>query len=138
MRIITHIIVSLFLVLAIAYTTMRTVESEKISQIKDRISVILPSIKYMSIREGNQSLTRNKSEIFLCTKDKEGSYYPMNMLIHVTLHEIAHVLCSKFDTTSLHSKEFYLIYNKLAAKAHEEGIYNKNIPKVKDYCKHNK
>jgi hypothetical protein len=138
MRIITHIIVSLFLVLAIAYTTMRTAESVKISQIKDRISVILPSIKYMSIKEGNQSLTRNKSEIFLCTKDKEGSYYSMNMLIHVTLHEISHVLCSKFDTTSSHSKEFYSIYNKLAAKAHEEGIYNKNIPKVKDYCKHNK
>jgi predicted metal-dependent hydrolase len=64
-------------------------------------------------------------------KDENGDYYPLNMLIHVLTHEIAHFLNTK-DVG--HTPEFYKVFDEILKNAAEQGIYNPSIPLVKNYC----
>jgi|688.fasta_scaffold1026590_1 hypothetical protein len=91
---------------------------------------ILDSI---SLYKGDKSYTINKQKIFLCLTDEKGEYYNMNMLIFVTLHEIAHCLCDEIG----HTNKFNDIFNELLEKAIKMKIYNPNIPILQDYCTYN-
>ena len=84
----------------------------------------------ISFYKGNKSYTINKEKVFLCLKDKSGSYYDMNTLIFVTLHEISHSLCDEIG----HTSKFNKIFDELLKKAVEMKIYNDKIPIVQDYC----
>jgi hypothetical protein len=132
MKKIIHVIFSLVLLILI-YQFINT-PSCKIEEIKSLISIILPDVKNISISEGNNSFTRNKEQIYICTKDENGEYYSNNMLIHVTIHELSHILCNEYDTTDYHSNAFYKIYNDLLKKAIKAKIYDPSIPKVQNYC----
>ena len=57
----------------------------------------------------------------------------MNMLIFVTLHEIAHCLCDEIG----HTDRFNDIFNELLEKAIKMKIYNPSIPIIQDYCTYN-
>lgn len=91
---------------------------------------ILDSI---SLYKGDKSYTINKQKIYLCLKDENGEYYNMNMLIFVTLHEIAHCLCDEIG----HTDRFNDIFNELLEKAIKMKIYNPSIPIIQDYCTYN-
>lgn len=90
-----------------------------------------PIVSKLRLYKGNSSYTINKEKIFLCLYDENGEYYPLNMLVHVLLHEIAHILNTK-DIG--HTEAFHDEFDKLLTKAEKLGVYNPNIPNVPNYC----
>ena len=88
-------------------------------------------IKDLKLYKADKSFTINKERIFLCLYDESGNYYPLNMLIYVILHEIAHYL-NKDDIG--HTAKFHQKFEEVLTKATEFGIYNPSIPVIKNYC----
>ena len=80
---------------------------------------------------GNKSYTINKEIVYLCLKDENGNYYNDNMLIYVTAHELAHVLCDEIG----HTDSFHEIFESLLEELIKDGLYNPSIPVLKNYCK---
>ena len=85
----------------------------------------------IKLNKADKSYTLNKEIIYICVKDEKGEYYPMNSLVHVILHEVAHMLNTK-DVG--HTKEWEKIFNNLLKKAEEKQVYNPAIPMVSNYC----
>lgn len=100
-------------------------------------NVLKPLLEYYNIKnnlklyKGDKSFTINKEKIFLCLYDENKEYYPINMLIYVILHEIAHYL-NKEDIG--HTEKFHAKFEEILGKATELGIYNPCIPIIKNYC----
>ena len=90
-------------------------------------------INDLTLCPGKKSYTINKEDIYLCLKDENNKYYNDNMLIYVLLHEISHQSCYEIGHTPL----FHEIFQLYLAKAIELGIYNPNIPIIKNYCTYN-
>lgn len=87
--------------------------------------------------KGGSSYTIDKEFMYICTKDpKTGNYYDDTMLMHVTLHEISHVICDEIG----HTKKFDDIFNALMDECHAPScsnqyrIYDKHAPLLDDYC----
>ncbi len=85
----------------------------------------------LKLFKGNKSYTINKEQTFLCLKDQNNEYYPINMMIYVLLHEISHSLNTK-DIG--HTPEFHRIFQELLNKAEKLKIYNPSIPVIQGYC----
>jgi hypothetical protein len=121
-------------------------DEPKILEIKEKLSPLFSkNIKHSGVLEvinrrdvfdeiymykGDKSYTINKEKVFLCLKDKNNEYYSMNILIFVTLHELAHVL----STTIGHDKNFNDIFDALLKKAAEMKIYDPSIQMDQNYC----
>ena len=102
--------------------------------LKELISPIDPTFKNLKLYKGSKSYTINKKHIYLCLKDENNNYYPINMLIYVTLHEVAHLL-NKHNVG--HTEKFHEIFQELIDKATELGIYNPLIKPIEQYCNYN-
>ena len=101
--------------------------------LKQLLEPVHPIFKDMKLYASDKSFTINKKTTFLCLKDKNGEYYPLNMLVHVLLHEVAHSL----NTTDVgHTENFHKMFDQLLARATELGVYNPSIPVIQDYCMH--
>ena len=85
----------------------------------------------ITLSKGKKSYTINKQNIYMCLKDQQNEYYDKNMLLHVIIHEIAHILT--VDEIG-HTPKFNKILDALLEKATEMNIYNPNIPLIRDYC----
>lgn len=81
---------------------------------------------------GNKSYTINKERVFLCLRDENGEYYPLNMLIYVLAHEYSHVICESIG----HTDEFHAIFEELLVELADAGIYDPSKPIDQDYCQH--
>lgn len=79
---------------------------------------------------GNKSYTINKQKVFLCLKDENDEYYNLNLLVYVTLHELAHVLCDEIG----HTAKFDRIFQDLLAKADEMSVYDSKGYIDPNYC----
>ena len=99
--------------------------------LKEILKPVHPIISELKIYRGNKSYTINKEKIYLCLYDQNGEYYPINMLIYVLLHEIAHIL-NEYDIG--HTPKFYEQFNKLLEKSISIGVYNPSIPIILNYC----
>lgn len=107
-------------------------QSEPILQVlKELLIPVHPIFKKVRIYKGRKSYTINKERIYICLIDENGEYYPMNALIHVILHEVAHMLNTK-DVG--HTEAWQTIFDELLNKASEQGIYNFSIPMISNYC----
>lgn len=83
--------------------------------------------------EGKKSYTINKRKVYLCINDpKTHEQYPINMLMYVALHELAHVFCDEIG----HTQKFHRIFNNFLQRADEKGIYDPTIPLIQNYCGH--
>lgn len=105
-------------------------DDPKLDELRNRISSVIPEIKNVKLFGSNKSFTINKKEIFLCLKDKNGTYYDNNMLTYVLLHELAHVLCDEIG----HTDKFRQIFRNLLKRAENGGIYNSSKPPLDNYC----
>lgn len=128
-----YLIVSTVVVLYVIYsmTSPERKENPVIDGLKENLSVVDSSFNQLDIREADSSYTEDKSVIYLCLRDKNGQQYPMNTIIYVALHEIAHLL-NRDDYG--HTPKFQEIFNELLCKAAAKGIYNPNIPHGDQYC----
>jgi hypothetical protein len=106
-------------------------ENFVITSLKENLSIINPEFKKLDIRESDSSYTEDKSVIYLCLKNENGETYPLNTIIYVALHEIAHYL-NKSDYG--HTEKFQEIFNDLLCKASEKGIYDPSKPHSSFYC----
>lgn len=101
--------------------------------LKEVLKPVHPVISQLKLYKGDKSYTINKQKIFLCLQDNNGEYYPLNMLMYVLLHEIAHLLNDK-DVG--HTPAFHEKFDELLDRATELGIYNPSIPVIQNYCNH--
>lgn len=102
-----------------------------ILDLKQKLAVVDPQFMKLDIRESNNSYTEDKTIIYLCLRNEHGHYYPMNTIIYVALHEIAHLL-NKKDFG--HTPAFHKVFDKLLCKAASKGVYDPNIPHADHYC----
>ena len=105
-------------------------KDDMLHELKRIISPVHKKILDVKLYEGSKSYTINKEKIYLCLKDENGHYYNKNMLIYVTLHELAHVLNDDIG----HTDSFHEKFEELLDKATELGIYNPSIPVIDNYC----
>lgn len=91
-------------------------------------------LKKISMKKGNKSYTINKEVIHMCLKDEHGQYYPLNCLVYVLLHEIAHVINKEIG----HGKTFQDINDELLEYASKMGVYDPSIPMIPNYCEYSK
>ena len=94
-------------------------------------------MKQIRMCKGGSSYTIDKEFMYICTVDeKTGEYYNDHMLMHVILHETAHVICDEIG----HTKKFDDIFRTLMDEAHaptcqnQWSIYDKYAPLLDDYC----
>jgi len=98
--------------------------------IRETLQPVFPDINNVILLKGQKSYTINKKRIHLCLTDKDGKYYNKNMLIYVTLHELAHVRCNEVG----HTEKFHKIFKEIQGVAIKHKVYNPDIPIIKDYC----
>lgn len=130
------VFVSIIILLFLMYTQVEEYYSQldpKLNHIKALLCKVHPAAKDLELYEGEKSYSINKEKIYLCLKDKDKSYYNMNTLIYVALHELAHCI-NKKDVG--HTPEFHNTFNALLARATTIGIYNPNIKIPTDYCEY--
>lgn len=91
-----------------------------------------PIVDKLTFLEANRSYTVNKRKIYLCLRDEKKQYYPMNMLIYVSIHELAHVLCNEIG----HTDKFHSIFQNLLDKAIQLKLYDPSQPILTNYCQY--
>lgn len=102
--------------------------AEKLRTIDPRVDKIVPKLRFY---KGDKSYTIDKKHVHLCMADKKtNEIYPMNQLILVLLHEIAHAICIEVGHTAL----FHQIYEELLLAAELAGLYDDSIPHIDGYC----
>jgi hypothetical protein len=101
-------------------------------RLKDVVGTVHPVAHRLKLYKSDKnSYTLNKEKIFLRVKDEDGNYYPLNMLVYVLLHEIAHLL----NTVDVgHTEEFHRVFDELLDKATSVGAFNPSIPIIKEYA----
>ncbi len=100
--------------------------------IRKTLEPVFPDINTVILLKGKKSYTINKKKIHLCLFDKDGKYYDKNMLIYVTLHELAHVRCDEVG----HTDKFHTIFKDILDTASKKGVYDPNEPIIKNYCEY--
>jgi hypothetical protein len=100
--------------------------------IRKTLEPVFPDINTVILLKGKKSYTINKKKIHLCLFDKDGKYYDKNMLIYVTLHELAHVRCDEVG----HTDKFHTIFSDILDTASRKGIYDPKKPIIKNYCEY--
>lgn len=98
-------------------------------RLKYKLSATFPQLLKLRIAKSDASYTIDKKRIYLCT-ERDGVTYDDNMMTYVLLHELAHTLTAEIG----HGREFGAIFRGLLRKAAENGLYDPNEPKVKNYC----
>jgi hypothetical protein len=130
-------IIALVLVSILIYLVLHQVKEYHLQDdpmlhiLKKVLEPVHPIFKTLKLYKADKSYTINKDKTFLCLYDKNGDYYPINMLIYVLLHEVSHSL----NTVDIgHTEEFHRIFDKLLNRAIELGVYNPSIPIIQNYC----
>jgi hypothetical protein len=106
-----------------------------IYRLKNDLILLDPKVQNINFYASNTSFTEDKRRVYLCLKDKDGNYYPYNMLIYVACHELAHAFSSTIDLSHT-TEEFKNNYINLLNRATELGLYDPNEPVVEAYCKY--
>jgi hypothetical protein len=104
-----------------------------LKELRDDAIRVDPRIGNLPLYAAEKSYTINKEKTFLCLRDENGEYYSRNMLMYVLLHEFAHVINEEIG----HPPSFYKVFDDLLKKAEAVGVWDRDIPIVKDYCMYN-
>lgn len=129
---VTLVTTGIFIFIVIWYVTRPSLpQHPALINIKERLRILDPNYVNIPIREGQSSYTENKSTIYICLKDpKSQRYYDINTLMYVTLHELSHVISTKYG----HGNEFKTNFQKILKYAEYKGVYDSSIPMPKTYC----
>ncbi len=78
-------------------------------------------VKETGMNETGTSYTINKSDLHLCLRDKKSNdLHGINILMFVSIHELAHVMSSSYGHNEEFSKNFIFLLNN----AKQIGVYN--------------
>ena len=132
---------NLILLFSFLFLVLLTVQLNKIYSYSDpmieRIKMDLlkvdSRVANLKFYASNESFTEDKKFVYLCLKDSDGNYYDYNMLMYVSLHELAHAFSQGIDT-SHSSKEFKDNFRSLLKRGEEVGLYDPKKPLNYDYC----
>jgi len=74
---------------------------------------------------GYSAYTINKGhKMVYCLRNKNSRFVPLNTLVYVGLHELAHIMTEELDTNKrTHSKEFWTNFGHLLQAAQNIGLY---------------
>lgn len=127
-------IIILFIVyLSISHiNTQKAKNDDVLLNVVNKIRGLHPIIENISFQRADKSYTINKSKVHICIYDENGEPYPLNMLVYVTIHELAHVITKSIG----HTDEFYKNFDYLLDKATSKGMYDPTIPLIQNYCGH--
>ena len=106
-------------------------KEEFTTEINPSISDILRALKSITLHEGEDTYTINKSKTYVCLTDENGEEYDTHTLIYVILHELAHVLCDEIG----HTEKFYKIFNNILDKDVDCDLHDKSIHIPTNYAK---
>ena len=110
------------------------INDPKLAEIINKLKLLHNKVNTMNFCiDDIETYTEDKSKTYMCLKDKNGNYYPDNMLMYVAIHELAHAISEKIDTEHVTS-EFHENFKFLLKKAESLGIYDPNIPPIDEYC----
>ena len=124
----------LFLVLlTVQLNKIYSYSDPMIERIKNDLLKVDNRVAYLKFYASNESFTEDKKYVYLCLKDSNGNYYDYNMLMYVSLHELAHAFSQGIDT-SHSSKEFKDNFRNLLKRGEEVGLYDPKKPLNYDYC----
>ena len=98
-------------------------------RIKAKLLPHFPELRSVKFMKGSSSYTINKQKIYLCT-DHSGTRYDDNMLIYVTLHELAHVITPDIG----HGPMFRSNFRQLLDRAINAKVYDPSQPIIENYC----
>ena len=106
--------------------------------IKNKISKMIPyfdkheriRLTRLKLQPDIKSYTINKHDMHLCLEQSDGNYYDENILIYVTLHELAHIFCNEIG----HTDAYFNIFERLLRIADKVGIYDPTMALPKEYC----
>ena len=129
-------IIGIFLIVYCVFRILKTYKrghDPLIERIKFDLIQIHPKAKYINYFACDSSYTEDKKDMCLCLKDDKGVYYPYNMLMYVSIHELAHAISKSVDESHT-GKEFLTNFDELLDKATKLGLYNPNEPLVYNYC----
>jgi len=85
------------------------------------------------MEHGYTSYSVNKGEkIVMCIRQKDGSFVPLNVLMYVATHELAHIMTHEVGHTDL----FWANFKFLLQEAVAIGVYNKQdfAKQPQPYC----
>ena len=102
-------------------------EEPIIARLKFDCSKLDDRIKTVEFYPADESYTEDKKRIYLCLRDENDKYYDYNMLMYVSLHELAHAFSQGVDT-SHSSKEFKDNFRDLLKKGEQLGLYDPKKP----------
>tara|TARA_Y100000114_G_C11595562_1_gene247862 strand:+ start:92 stop:550 length:459 start_codon:yes stop_codon:yes gene_type:complete len=109
----------------------------KIDELKTKLTLVHPESKKLKFYNDKKSYTINKKKVHLCIKDENGKYYNDNMLVYVSLHELAHVLCDEVG----HTPKYWAIFDALLEEASKiidpvtnKPVYDPNGKIDTEYC----
>jgi len=136
------IIILIAILVYIAYTktkrktNIQIYDDPMLTRIYNDLKQIVPDIDKLDIRlyGANDTLTENKKNIYLCLKNRNGTYYDYNTLLYIAIHELAHVLNDEYDTTNNHGDKFNEINNLLLKRAESLNLIDVNKPINYDMC----
>lgn len=98
-------------------------------RIRSILQPIFPELANHRLLKSDASYTLDKGDIYLCT-DFNGRKYDDNMIIYVTLHELAHTL----TPTIGHTLHFMETFKNLLNRAYMHGLYDPLKPLAFNYC----
>lgn len=132
---ITFVILFLILIIVVCFLFKQIQEQYQqkdplLITIRNKLSILSPLAGSLQYFEDDKSYTINKNKVYLCLRDQNNSYYSMNMLMYVSIHELAHVICDEIG----HTPKFHKIFAELLDKAVVLGIYDPTEPLIHDYC----
>lgn len=104
-----------------------------IEKLRNILIDVDPRAKSLVFHASNESFTEDKKIVYLCLKDKNGQYYDFNMLVYVSLHELAHAFSNTVDTQHT-GDEFKNNFKELLKKAEIKGYYDPLKPLDYNYC----
>lgn len=132
------IFILITILLFILYLCLSHIEEKKaknddvLLNVVSKIKGLHPIVENITFQRADKSYTINKSKVHICIYDEKGDPYPLNMLIYVAIHEIAHVITKSIG----HTDEFYKNFDFLLEQAINKGIYDASIPLIQNYCGH--
>ena len=132
------VFITSFMIGLIIWGTIYKIEEYKLQnddillQVIEKIKGLHPVINSVVFERGTKSYTINKEKVYLCIYDEDGDPYPMNMLVYVMIHELAHVITKSIG----HTEEFHYNFEVLLDQASKMEMYDPNQPLIKNYCGH--